>query len=269
MNPKNSMRIFTATFFALTLTHCSVLITYDRNDNPQTDGGDFPDIISPVTEVGVTGMCLPMFTRCGDLCVDTRTSNNHCGTCGSACRPLQACVSGVCRCPVGSVANAEGNCVSLASDPLNCGMAGRACNTDQYCAGGRCVCRMGWTQAGSRCTDLRSDASNCGRVGQVCPNMGMNPNNTCINGVCTRNNNCNGDNTAVCNNACVDRSTDERNCGGCGNACAVDQFCVAGNCRRYYVPANCRSCPCNCASGRTCCIATAIASFVCIEGNCR
>jgi hypothetical protein len=114
MNPKNSMRIFTATFFALTLTHCSVLITYDRNDNPQTDGGDFPDIISPVTEVGVTGMCLPMFTRCGDLCVDTRTSNNHCGTCGSACRPLQACVSGVCRCPVGSVANAEGNCVSIA-----------------------------------------------------------------------------------------------------------------------------------------------------------
>ena len=33
-----------------------------------------------------------------------------------------------------------------------------------------------------------------------------------------------------CGNMCVDQTTDIGNCGGCGNACAASEVCIAGSC---------------------------------------
>jgi hypothetical protein len=269
MNPKNSMRVFVVSFFALALTHCSLLITYDRSDTLQTDdGGSFPDIISPVTEVGVGGMCSGTSTRCGNLCVDTRTNTGHCGACGQACDGRKVCSNGTCVCPSRSV-EFEGTCVSTASDPRNCGAAGRACAPFQLCVQGVCACQPGWAMMGGRCINLRSDGTNCGMFGRTCSSMGMGmgQSTTCVAGNCSRGS-C-GNNTTNCNNACVDTDTDERHCGRCNGECAGDQLCVRGTCQRYYVPANCRSCPCDCPSSRSCCLLTTIQSLICIEGGCR
>jgi hypothetical protein len=41
---------------------------------------------------------------------------------------------------------------------------------------------------------------------------------------------CGGDDAGV-SFRCIDLSTDRANCGLCGNACPMDQFCQAGACR--------------------------------------
>jgi hypothetical protein len=39
-----------------------------------------------------------------------------------------------------------------------------------------------------------------------------------------------GADTNECDGACVDVLTDAANCGGCGKACAMFEFCVNGGC---------------------------------------
>jgi len=68
---------------------------------------------------------------------------------------------------------------------------------------------------------------------------------------------------------CVDTSTDPRNCGGCGNSCAIGQACTAGACVTLSCPAgqslcsgrcidtstdirNCGTCGNSCAIGQAC-----------------
>ena len=36
--------------------------------------------------------------------------------------------------------------------------------------------------------------------------------------------------TVNCNGRCVDKKTDERNCGACGNVCRAGEFCIEGAC---------------------------------------
>lgn len=38
-------------------------------------------------------------TACGDECVDTGQSDDHCGACGTACTPAAACLMSTCQCP--------------------------------------------------------------------------------------------------------------------------------------------------------------------------
>lgn len=72
---------------------------------------------------------------------------------------------------------------------------------------------------------------------------------------------------AACGSSCVDTSKDSKNCGACGNACPVDQACVAGacslscgaktKCAQACVttttdPSNCGGCDKACEGGLSC-----------------
>ena len=74
---------------------------------------------------------------CADSCVDTQTSNDHCGVCSHACLPGWVCSAGTCACPEGSQPCGSA-CVDVAADPGNCGGCGVACNPDETCNAGIC-----------------------------------------------------------------------------------------------------------------------------------
>ena len=74
--------------------------------------------------------------------------------------------------------------------------------------------------------DLQTSPDHCGTIGNACPDA-------CQAGVCVGD--CTAPNLDNCNDACVNRDTDPRNCGDCGQACDADEVCIGGNCRRYRV----------------------------------
>src|SRR5690606_10321411 len=47
--------------------------------------------------------CEPDETFCDPECVDTRTSEAHCGACGAACAPGGECVSSECANPLAAI----------------------------------------------------------------------------------------------------------------------------------------------------------------------
>ncbi|MFO0605492.1 MAG: hypothetical protein U0324_20085 [Polyangiales bacterium] len=135
-------------------------------------------------------------TLCDGVCRDTAFDAHHCGACGRACAAAEECVRGACvmaPCVAPSVA-CGGACVDPQTDPRNCGSCGCACPSGSFCAAGNCVvgCGSGFTL--------------CGRV------------------------TCGGDDAGV-SFGCFNLSTDRANCGLCGHACPMDQFCQAGACR--------------------------------------
>ncbi len=147
----------------------------------------------------------------------SKTDNNHCGSCSTACRSSQQCE------------NSGGTiqCVDTGCQP--------ACSHGDSCVNDQCVCGTGTCPPPSpsatadyqccyaSCVDLDSDLKNCGSCGSAGP--------LCCSGVPTQHTSAN---CASCGNMC--KSTEEccqtgnnvwacvadsdpNNCGGCGNAC--------------------------------------------------
>jgi hypothetical protein len=77
-------------------------------------------------------------TECSGACVDTKTDNGNCGTCGKTCAVSETCTDGLC-CTTGQKV-CGGKCTSTQTDPQNCGTCGNVCpaNTPS-CIGGTCV----------------------------------------------------------------------------------------------------------------------------------
>ena len=71
---------------------------------------------------------------CGGICVDTRASVDHCGTCETACAVGQTCSSGGCAACGAGLAACGGACANLAVDPANCGACGVVCGATEFCA---------------------------------------------------------------------------------------------------------------------------------------
>jgi len=152
---------------------------------------------------------------CGDMCVDTNTDTNNCGTCGNACTSGQTCQSGSCQCTSGQQL-CNGQCVdptSFQSDPNNCGTCGNACTSGQTCQSGSCQCptdqELFNNQCVPKCTgDLKRDI-NTGQC--VCPTLP-------------------GGTSTQCGDKCAYTNTNKDNCGACGNACTSGQSCTSGVC---------------------------------------
>jgi hypothetical protein len=180
------------------------------------------------------------------FCVDLKTDNANCGTCGKPCAPEQTCLSGSCKslCSPGQTGcMPEGGgapyCVTTQSDNSNCGSCGRVCGAQQVCMAGVCVDECLPNQKACPdpeggapfCADVQTDNDNCGSCGKVCGVL-----QSCTMGMCTGA--CEQTQTLCAPDAsddggpyCADIMTDSQNCGGCGNVCPpLQPLCTGGQC---------------------------------------
>lgn len=83
-------------------------------------------------------VCREALIRIGEDCVDPSASRTFCGDRRATCQ--RVCEDGACvlRCSIG-LAECEGGCVDVRSDPLHCGECGRPCGAGQVCVDGRCA----------------------------------------------------------------------------------------------------------------------------------
>lgn len=174
-------------------------------------------------------------TNCDGGCSNLSQDPSHCGACGVACWPAQACLNGGCvgPCPPGFSACPSGGsvCVDPWIDDKNCGGCSHACGRAEGCRDGICEplqCAPGLVDCavdgGLDCVLVADDPRNCGGCGVVCP-----PNSDCQAGACTCNlllTTCSVDGAITC----VDAGSDPRNCGACGAACVPCESCQQGVC---------------------------------------
>jgi hypothetical protein len=151
----------------------------------------------------------------GNVCVDTTTDPNHCGSCTSTCAvpdagvidattgnpdsgippldgavtdaayvsaPEPVCEAGACglACPPALTLCGDGICYDTNNVYDHCGACTTGCDGGaQWCNAGHC-CATGTEYCGGACIDVLSDDNNCGSCGNMCG--GMTP--TCAGGVC-------------------------------------------------------------------------------------
>ncbi len=133
----------------------------------------------------------------GGICTNTQTDNQHCGSCTTACKALEVCNAGKCQggCPnsqIGCIPDAgQPFCANAQTDNANCGACGVVCGPEEVCAAGQC-------------------ASNCVSGQTLCAPDGGAPD--------------------AGGPYCARTSSDNANCGSCGNVCDALQVCAAGKC---------------------------------------
>lgn len=173
-------------------------------------------------------------TLCGDVCVDTSSSDENCGGCGNACPDWLSCQDGRC-CPEGGCGDCPegtlpcgGECVDVSSDARHCGRCDNACGVLQVCSQGACTtsCGENETRCDFDCVDLNTSPIHCGSCGNTCP-AGL----SCVDGTCG----CRP-NEELCDGVCYDLSRDPRHCGACGNTCDTGLTCVDGECKLVCAP---------------------------------
>ncbi len=199
-------------------------------------------------------------TYCGDQgCVDTQTSDDNCGACGTICdstppdgttpsaHTYLGCIGGECgqnKCENGWAdcdGKPENGCETSMFSATSCGSCTKACDPGQTCRpyqGGKptCVCPPGKELCGNVCVDTGSDPLNCGACGNDCTltNALQNGIGYCAYGSCRYGcsqgwGDCNGNPQDGCE---INLDSDPRNCGVCGNTCDIagGQPCIAGRC---------------------------------------
>jgi hypothetical protein len=171
--------------------------------------------------------------ECARSCVDPKSDPQHCGACGQACTgptsASAACRDGSCSFQCGADLTACDNaCVDTKIDLANCGSCGKTCpDTSPYshavCEAGSCGtrCNNGFIECQNQCVSLALIANS--RSLAACAVLGgLQDVMTCTS---------KGESSTYCGNQCVDTSSDERHCGGCGRACSSGQSCDAGSCK--------------------------------------
>jgi len=202
---------------------------------------------------------------CGGTCTSLYSAEN-CGGCGNSCSSDEPCadVGGEAVC---SAAGCEGNsrstdcgtgiCVDIDWDADHCGSCGHACPAHSMCMGGSCIpcpagsdrCGNGSIASGGECINIVSNPRACGGCGIVCG-----PDETCEGGTCVA---CPAG-TVRCGMNCVDLSTNQLNCGTCGNYCYDNELsggttCCNGQCTNLRTNAtNCGICGNTCGENQRC-----------------
>lgn len=180
-------------------------------------------------------------SACGDVCVDPRADDLHCGACDHRCMEGLTCIDGTCtpRCDAGLEA-CDGRCVDLTRDDLHCGRCHHRCDDDgwcsagtcredctpdcdearEWCDAGACACRSGFLRCDDVCIDPSGDPRHCGGCGNACDGP-------CGAAEC-RDEACTGF-VARCGDTCTNLD-DVLHCGGCDQRCDADELCIEGEC---------------------------------------
>ena len=145
----------------------------------------------------VERMCCE-FDSGATACTDIYNSLEHCGGCGIACGPGEACLEGACRC---------GDVISQGATA--CGPTRSCCNGTCTAEDGRCLCGDSFCDSGDvccddACVDIAEDYDNCGACGEACPLPLL-----CAAGICQ----C-PEGQIACGEECVDPLRDDFHCGG-------------------------------------------------------
>ena len=119
----------------------------------------------------------------------------------------------------------------------NCCPGGSSCSDPNQ---GICGCPGGTTQCGTSCVPdcsgdefLNLDTCECeGNQEPVCVDLGGGCGNggQCCSGWCNAGT-CDSCGMRVCNDMCVDSSSDNNNCGNCNKICIAPQTCLGGVCQ--------------------------------------
>jgi len=181
-------------------------------------------------------------------CTKTDSDNQNCGSCGTACKALEACIKGMCQggCPPNEIAcTPEAGppfCTNPSSDNKNCGSCKMECGQKQLCSNGMCAsqCAMGQTPCAGDggppyCAFTDRDNANCGTCGNTCGLLEV-----CAGGMCGK--------TCLMNQTmcvpeggvdidagsyafCTDVKTDNQHCGACFSPCPfMKPLCANGAC---------------------------------------
>lgn len=152
---------------------------------------------------------------CSGTCVNTQTSNTHCGACGNACTGGKTCSAGACNCPSGQT-SCSNTCVNTQTSNSNCGTCGTVCPSGSTCTSGACVCGGGQTLCSGACVNTQTSNTHCGTCGTACTGGA-----TCTAGVCVK--------AAVCGDGTIDTGEhcddgNKSNLDGCDSNCKYEMF---------------------------------------------
>lgn len=228
--------------FDVTRIHSAdVLLATDRTSHGDATPTSFDH---PAPDSAVP--CAEGEARCGDRCVDSRTSIAHCGGCDHACasRPgsTPSCVAGECRDACDPLrADCDGDpangCESFLDSLAHCGACGVRCEEPSpHCdsAGGMPRCSSGCgaerpLRCDFTCVDPQSHPRHCGACGRECPSA-PNARGVCIEGGCRTE--CSVG-AHRCGDSCV-RDDESDHCGDrcapCPNAPNALARCVGSRC---------------------------------------
>jgi hypothetical protein len=148
----------------------------------------------------------------GSACLELHSQCNQSSECCSGW-----CTDNECRSCGDTICGED--CIVLSDNLAHCGACFNACNTDtQTCVDGTCTGGDGGggggDGGGGGCVDL---GGGCGFSAQCCSGF-------CNAGTCGS---CG---MVVCNDQCVDTSSDNNNCGNCNNMC-IGTTCQNGSCQ--------------------------------------
>lgn len=196
---------------------------------------------------------------CDGQCTNLKFDSQNCGVCGNVCDPTDptlpplpadmhyGCGKGICGqhvCSVANMANCNGDlsdgCEAAIHTDEHCGGCYDACPIGKHCApvigssAYACLCLDdAETYCNGQCIRLADDPEHCGGCFNACPGL-FRPHfeATCTFGVCGGKCEANyADCDGISENGCeIDTFVDNRNCGGCGNACLPNQVCSQGTC---------------------------------------
>lgn len=171
--------------------------------------------------------CPPPELPCGGVCVDPRSTDEHCGGCDMPCPFGLHCSARVCasNCTVLGTRDCGGGCIDILADVTNCGGCGTVCPAEAACTQGQCTDPEGEVVIPEMTMDPAP-------MGSQTPAQEPGAAPTCSGDQCLS---CPQDFT-LCGTICSRTATDVENCGGCGNACAAGQTCSAGVCTAASSP---------------------------------
>ncbi len=213
--------------------------------------------------------CVAPTTLCNGICANFADDEANCGTCGNSCGTNGVCTNGACSCPSTFPNTCPSGCTNTNTDPGNCGPSCTPCGLGQQCDNGVC-CGGTETNCAGACTTVADDENNCGACGVVCGVGETCTNGSCdcsfgqtlcppANGqpasckttisdpaacgptctVCSGatpfcvSNGCAATCPApleACGNQCINKKSDNNNCGTCGTVCGPGTGCSDGLC---------------------------------------